>query len=155
MSRPLAGLRSRKFSEGITVLEVLIALGLLVVLLSFASPSLSGATARAELKAATENMDLNIRMARNAARQLNTAVIMHLETSREARHHRVSYSIPDRRADSATTATLLDYEFPESVRVVASENAIRFDAKGMVNPPVQLMLVSLLDDDIDKRVLIE
>jgi Tfp pilus assembly protein FimT len=155
MNRSIARLRSRKFQAGITLLEVLIALGLLVVLLSFATPSLSGATARAELKAATENVDLNIRMARNTARQMNTDVIMHLETSHSARHHSISYSVPGRQKDIAAVTTLMDYQFPESVRIVAGQTDIRFDSHGLVEPPVQLMLISLLDDDVNKRILIE
>jgi Tfp pilus assembly protein FimT len=155
MNRSISQLRSRKFHAGITVLEVLIALGLLVVLLSFAAPSLSGATARAELKAAMENVDLNIRMARNTARQMNTDVIMHLENSHSARHHSISYFVPARQTDIAEVTTLMDYQFPESVRIVASETDIRFDSRGLVEPPVQLRLISLLDDDVNERILVE
>jgi hypothetical protein len=49
----------------------------------------------------------------------------------------------------------MDYQFPESVRIVASQTDIRFDSHGLVEPPVQLMLISLLDDDVNKRILVE
>lgn len=154
MDHPNPNHRCRGGNSGITVLEILIALGVLVVLLSFAAPSLSGATARAELKAAVENMDLNIRMARNAARQFHTTVVMHLETDRRARHHRVTYSMPDLPANAQQAATLLDYEFPESVRMTASEPSVRFDFRGMIDQPVQVTLLSMHDDDLSERILV-
>jgi len=141
--------------RGITVLEVLVALGVIVVLLSFAAPSLSGATAKAELKAATENLDFSIRAARNTARQFNTPVIMHLHNDRKAKFHSLSYSLPSRPETAGAESLLQTYEFPTGIRIVAEEQDIRFDFRGVVQAPVQVMLVSNLDDDIQQRVLVQ
>lgn len=155
MSRLNPELRPPRSHRGVTVLEVLIALGLLVVLLSFASPSLSGAAARAEMKAAAENMDLSIRMARNTARQLQTTVVMHLHTDRKARRHTVTYTVPGLQLNAPETATLIDYQLPESVRIEASDPIVRFDFRGVAEKPVQVALVSLHDDDLNHRILVE
>lgn len=139
---------------GITVLEVLIAVGLLAVLISFASPSLSGAAARAEFKASVEHMELNLRIARNAARQNNTTVTMHLNNADQQIHHSVTYSMEGQAEDSAEASALLAWEFPESVRIRSSAPKVRFDFRGVAEESVQLELVSLHDDDLTHRFLI-
>lgn len=155
MNRCIPFRRPARRQQGITVLEILIALGLLVVFISFASPSLSGASARAEFKSAAEHMGFNIRMARNSARQLNTTVIMHLERERSARHHGVTYSLPYLEADARDGAALMDYRLPASVRIVSPDTQVRFDFRGIAEQPVQIELVSLKDDNLSHRFLIE
>jgi len=145
--------------HGISVLEVLIGLSLLAVLLSFATPSLSGATAKAELKAAVENMEFSIRSARNTARQLNTDVIMHVQQGRHEKHHSVTFSMPALAPTAETAANmsslLQTFTFSENIRLAASEESIRFDFRGMVDAPVQILLVSSMDDAVNQRLLIE
>ena len=146
---------SRVFQRGVSVLEVLIGLGLLVVLLSFATPSLSGATAKAELKASVENMEFSIRAARTTARQLNTDVIMHVQQGRHEKHHSVSFSMPALAPTSDLSTMLQTFTFPENIRLVSSEDSIRFDFHGMVDVPVQILLVSSQDDAVNQRLLIQ
>ena len=147
--------KGHRRERGITVLEILIGLGLLVVLLSFATPSLSGATARAELRAAVENMEFSIRAARTTARQLNTDVIMHVRQEHGEQHHSISFSMPALAREAELSDMLQTFTFPQDIRVVASEDDIRFDFRGMVDAPVQVLLVSNQDVDINQRLLIE
>ncbi len=141
--------------RGITILEILIALGVLVVILSFATPSLSNATAKAELKAAVENMEYSIHIARSTARQMNTDVIMHFDNDRKSRNHSIWYTIPARQSADNGEVMLQPYQFSESIRLVTNETKVRFDFRGAVETPVQLVLVAQQDADVTQRLLIQ
>lgn len=154
MNRRFSRFHGRSGHLGITVPEVLLVVAVILVLLSFAAPSLTGATARAELKDATAGMDLGIRMARSTARRLDTVVIMHLQNDRKARLHSVTFSMPELPLDAAEAAMLVDYHLPESVRLETNGHDVRFDGRGIVAEPVQIALVSLHDDDLYERLLI-
>ncbi len=145
----------KRFERGITVMEVLIALGLLVVLVSFASPTLSGATARAELKAATENVDLSVRMARSAARQFSTPVVMQIVEDTRTHEQVITFAMPEAAENAVAISGLLDYQLPESVRWESKLPDVSFDDRGMVKRPLQVELVSLLDDDLTHRLVVE
>jgi Tfp pilus assembly protein FimT len=142
-------------SRGFGVLEILIGLGVLLVVLAFASPSLSQATAKAELKAAVENMDLSVRMARSTARQLETDVIMHLETNPLDKPCSVTFSIPQENARTGSNSVLQDYQFPPGVRLESNVRSVRFDKRGMVESTTLLMLVSNQNEDLNERLVIE
>ena len=59
-----------KHARGITLVEILLVISLLVILLSFAIPSMGGAAAKAEMTATVENVQHSIQSARNMARML-------------------------------------------------------------------------------------
>ena len=142
-------------SRGISVLEILIALGLLVVIISFASPSLSNVTAKAELQSAVKNTEFSIRAARQTARILETDVIMHLHTDRKLKRHYISYSVPKRGQQQESVHVIQDFQYPAGIRLVSEKEFIHFDSRGVLESPVKLMLVSTVDDDINERLLIE
>lgn len=143
-------------SRGIFVVDILIGLGVLLVVLAFASPSLSQATAKAELKAAVENMDLSVRMARSTARQLETDVVMHLENDPIDKQWSVTFSIPQENAQTGANSVLQDYQLPPGVRLESNVPSVRFDKRGMVeSTTLLLMLVSNQDEDINERLVIE
>ena len=142
-------------SQGITVLEVLLALGILVVVVSFAAPSLNKVDAKAKLRTAVENTELSIRSGRNTARVLETNVIMHLNTARQLDHHSITFSFPDKSGNLDSPRSTQDYELPPDIRIVSDETEVHFDARGMVDSPVQLLLVSNRDESISERVLIQ
>lgn len=150
---------SNVHQRGLTVLEIFSGLGLLVVLLYFAVPSFSTAPAKAELEAAVKNLEFSIHAARNAARLLDTDIIMHVQQGRDEKYHYVSFSMPalaPTAEASATMSTVLQtFAFPENIRLVSSEEQIRFDSHGMVDVPVQVLLVSSLDDAVNRRLLIQ
>ena len=142
-------------SRGISVLEILIALGLLVVIISFASPSLSSVTAKAELQAAVRNTEFSIRAARQTARMLETDVIMQLHTDRKLKQHYISYTLPQKAERQDTGHAIQDFQYPAGIRVVSEKEFLHFDSRGVLERPVKLMLVSTVDDDINERLLIK
>lgn len=146
---------TRTRSSGISVVEILVALGVLVVIISFTAPSLSKVNARAELDVALENVNLSVYMARNTARQLETDVIMHLETGRHEQQHSISFSFPTRNAELDSGTLLQDFQFPAGIRLVTDDTSIHFDSRGMVEVPVHLLIVSSLDEGVNERLVIE
>lgn len=146
-------IRTRSF--GISVVEILVALGVLVVIISFAAPSLSKANARAELEVALENVNLSVNMARNTARQLETDVIMHLQTDQNEKQHSISFSFPTRNAELDSSALLQEFQFPVGIRLVADETSVHFDSMGMVEIPAKLLIVSSLEEGVNERLVIE
>ena len=64
--------------QGVTLIEILLVMGLLVIIASFATPSLSKATTKAEMQAVAENIQYSIRIAQNTARMTETKVILNV-----------------------------------------------------------------------------
>lgn len=137
--------------SGLSVVEVLVVLGLIAVLFSFGSPMFGNAVARAELKATVENLDLSIGIARDTARRYESTVVMHLPLTDGRITDQVTYSSPDHRIDFATVA---GFEFPASIRIVASAAEIRFDHRGHVETPVHLELVSADNDELRHLIVV-
>ena len=141
-------------SRGISVLELLIGLGVLTVILSVSAPTLNKTTARADMQSALKNLELSIQLARSAARQLETDVVLHLETDPRARHHTITFSVPKREPKLNSVALFEDYVFPADIRLDAESNTVRFNYQGEIESPIKLRLVSNLDDNLTQRLLI-
>lgn len=146
---------TRARARGISVVEILMMLGVLAVIAAFASTSFGNATNRAELQAAAEGMNFSIQGARSTARELETEVIMHLETNRPDKQNSVSFSFPNRNAELGSSALPQEFLFPENVLLVTAETSIRFDSRGLVATPVQLRLVSKIDERVNQSMLIQ
>ena len=142
-------------ARGISVIEILVALGVLVVIVSFASPSLSNVTAKADLRAAVENLEFSIRSARSAARTMETDVVMHIHSERRARQHSVNFTFPSWNEELDQPQSVQDLELPPSVRLMTDSSEVRFDSRGVVDAPVRLLLVSSLDEGVNERLVIE
>jgi len=140
-------------SKGISIVEVLIALGVLAIFLSFATPALRGASAKAELRAAVENLEFSIRTARYTARQFERDVLLNLNTDPLAERHSVSFTFPD--GNAGFTSPLQDFQFSPEIRLVSDTSSIRFDRRGMLKLPVQVALVSRQDADVNQVLMIE
>ena len=141
-------------SRGISLIEILIALGVLVVFLSFATPTLKNATAKTELQAAAENLEFSIHSARNTARQLETDVVMQLHNDLSREQYSISFSFPSRNAELNNASLLQDVAFSPGVRLVSDAPSVRFDSRGIPELPVQILLVSNQDERINKTVQI-
>lgn len=150
--RPDPNTAWRGCRNGISLVEVLVALGLITVLLAFASPSFGRAAARADLQVATEKLELGIRMGRNAARQNEIPIVMHVPTATEPGTHLITYSTP---SHSEAVPTLSEFQFPDSVRILASAPEIRFNHVGLVSEPVHLELVSVKNERLRQHVVVE
>ena len=141
-------------TRGIAVMDILIGLGVLVVILSVSAPTLNSSTAKADMRTAVENLEQSVQLARNAARQLETDVIMHLNNEPRARDHSIQFSIPKRQPNLNTVTLFRDYVFPEGIRVYSEATELRFNAEGEMESPVKIHLASNLDD-LDERLLIQ
>jgi len=141
-------------SRGISLIEILIALGVLVVFLSFATPAMRSASAKTELKAAVENLEFSVRSARNTARQFETDVVMQLHNDVNQKRHSVSFSFPSRNAGLKNSGLLQDFQFAPGIRLVSDTASVHFDSRGISELPVQILLVSSQDDEINQTMLI-
>ena len=64
--------------RGVTLIEILMVLGIVVIITSFAAPAISNATSRADMRVASENLKYSIRVARNIARMTESIVTMNI-----------------------------------------------------------------------------
>ena len=146
---------ARTRCRGISLIEILLTLGVLAVLFSLASPALSNATARSELRAAVENMEFSVRMARNTARQLETEVIMHFNAGAHEERHSLTFSFPAGNQPAGSAALLQNFTFSPEIRLAPDAPSVHFDSRGMVDSSIQIMLVSSHDDAINQRLVID
>jgi len=142
-------------SRGIAVLDILIGLGMLVVILSFSAPKLNPSAAKADMQAAVQNLEQSVQLARNAARQLETDVVLHLETDPRAQEHSIKFSIPKRKPNLNAVTPFKDYIFPADIRVDAESTEVRFNYEGELETPVMVHLASNVDGGIDERLVIQ
>lgn len=145
---------SRARAQGITLVEILLAIGLLVILVGFALPSVGNATARAEMKAALENLEYSIGTARNLARITDSSVHLTIASGPGAAEQRVTISQPVRGA-SKRGPDIPDYVVPESIQLVSEQQQFVFDYKGMVDQPGRIVLVSRADDAVTSELRID
>ena len=141
--------------RGLSMVEILLALGVLGVFLSFASTSLSGAAAKAELRAAVENLQLSVQMAKATARQFESEVVMHLDADPVSNRSSVSFTVSANGSGRLARDLLQDVQLPESITLVSDKKAIRFDRLGVVEKATPVLLVSNRDEDVNQGLLIE
>lgn len=144
-------------SRGVTLVEILLVVAVLIILLSFAVPSVGNATARAELKAAAENVQYSIDAARNLARMTESSVAVNIgpasgpETSAGAESgsggepQRIMFSRPE----------IQDYLLPADIRLVADHDSYVFDSRGLALEPGRIILLSAADESISSAIDIE
>ena len=137
-------------SKGITLIEILLVIGLLVILLSFAMPSVSSAGSKAEMKAAFENLQYSLQAARDSARLTETVVEMHITAPGAEEPVSISFSSPGSKARDALQ--IPDYTIPADIKLVSDHMSYRFDERGLVENPGQILLVSQYDESLTSAV---
>jgi len=142
-------------SHGIAVLDILIGLGVLVVVISVSAPKLSPSAAKADMQSAVQNLEQSVQLARNAARELETDVVMHLYTDPRDREHSIKFSIPKRKPNLNTVTLFKDYVFPADIRIDAEATEVRFNYAGELEAPVMVHLASNVDGGLDERLVIQ
>lgn len=145
-------------SRGITLVEILLILSLLVILLSFAMPSVGNATARAELKASVENVQYSVSAARNVARMTESSVALNIQSSPADKAQRITFSRPEEsQGDSmgSQEVGLQEYRLPEGIRLVSDHERFVFDPRGLVGEAGRILLVSAADESISSAVDVE
>ena len=128
------------YQRGITLVEILIVVGVLVVLASFAVPSFGKATAQAELKAALEHVQYSVDTARNIARVNGSSVSLDLEIAEGGEIYQLVFSSPNPRK-SHMLRDLQAYRLPEDIRLESNFDSFVFDDRGIVGNPGTITLV--------------
>ena len=141
-------------ARGITLVEILMILSLLAILVAFALPSASSATARSELKAAAENVQYSVETARNVARMTESAVSLDLGSSADAEVRTIRFSHPGQRMQGRAPA-IQEYRLPEGIRLPSDHDQYVFDSRGLVEKPGSIQLVSLADDSISTTLQVD
>jgi len=138
-------------SAGLTLVEILMVISVLVIILSFALPSMTVATARAELKAANENVEYTIGAARSLARRMESPVVLDIQPSADGASQRVSLSMSAHDMPPG----LQDYQLPESIEIVADHPSFTFDDRGVVQNPGRILLVARSDNSVSAELQLQ
>ena len=151
---------SKNRCQGITLIEILMILGVLIVIVSFAAPSVSGATARADMRAASENLHYSIRIARNTARMDESIVTMNLLDGGDEVGYRITFSESESAAQLSEQPApeqpgLQDYQFNKEIKVVSDFPSFEFDSRGIVKNPGQITLISMTDESVTTQILVK
>lgn len=141
-------------SRGITLIEILLALGLLVILLSFAVPSFSGAAVKAEMKVLVDNVQHSLQMARNVARTLESPVEMNL--SPDSTDQRQTITFTSRENGSIPGGLQIqDLVVPADFALVSDRDSFVFDQRGLVEYPGRILLVSKTDETVTSTIQVQ
>ena len=142
----------RKFKhhyQGFTLIEILLMLGFLVIIASFAAPSMSGAAARADMRAASENLQHSIQSARNTARMTESKVTMNiLEEEQGEQGQRITFAVSGPGLKALGQAGLQDDRLPVDIKLVSDYSSYEFDGRGIVENPGVITLVSRTDESL-------
>ena len=142
------------YQRGITLVEILIVVGFLAILASFAVPSFGKSAAQAELKAALENVQYSVDTARNIARINGTSVSLDLETLEGGEASQLVFSSPD-PGKSNLLGDLGAYRLPEDIRLESEFDSYVFDDRGLVASPGTITLVSKAYDSLKSTVTVQ
>ena len=141
-------------SRGITLIEILMVLGLLVILVSFAMPSISGTVNTAEMKAATENVQWSLQIARKTARMTETPVSMNISPADQGRVQTITFASPGEEKP-ANTIHLQDFSLPLEIMLVSDSDSYLFDKRGQVENPGRILLVATADESVTSTIEVE
>jgi Tfp pilus assembly protein FimT len=141
--------------RSVTAIEALTALSAVLVLVVLAAPSQNQPTAKSEMKSALEILESSIDNARHNARIYHTDVVLRVRTEHDETST-LSYSVhAPQSSEQAIDFQPKNYQIPTGVRLTADRETIRFDARGVVDPPAQLVLVSVADEGIREQILLQ
>lgn len=139
-------------SRGVTLVEILLVVAMLVILLSFAMPSVGTATARAELKAAVENVQYSIDAARNLARMTESSVTVNIGPASQPEAPAGAESSGEPQRIMFSRPEIQDYALPADIRLVADHDSYVFDSRGLVQEPGRVTLLSAADESISSAI---
>lgn len=139
--------------RGITIIEILMVVGVLILFLSFALPSVGTSANRAELRAAEENISHSLHAARNLARSYETDVAIHIPAAGGDRLQTISFTAPGSKRQGFFEG-LQQFTLPADIMAVSDRDAFTFDRRGLVEHPGQILLVSKIDDSVRSVIAI-
>lgn len=144
----------RTRARGITLVEILMAIAVLIILVAFALPSAGSAAARAEMQAALENLEYSVGAARNVARLTESSVSLLIESPSAEAAQSITFSGME-KTSRERQPEIQDYRFPESIKVVSDQERFVFDRRGLVEQPGRILLVSRADEEISATLDID
>ena len=144
-SHPISWSRSR----GVTLVEILLVISLLIIILSFAIPSMGGATARAEMAAAVENVEYSLKSARNMARMKETEITIDV-----VQRAGDPAQVLEFKRGNGQSAGIPEYRLPEDIEWVADRQHFEFDGRGLVLDPGTVTLLSRSDDSVRATIAV-
>ena len=145
---------NKKRSQGITLIEILLVVGLLVVLLSFAVPSINGAAIKTEMAAAQEHVEYSLQAARRTARMSESPVQMNISPAESGTPQLITFSAPGERG-SGSVQQIQDYNMPRDIALVSDQATFLFDERGLVRNPGQIQLISKADESVTLFIDVE
>jgi Tfp pilus assembly protein FimT len=135
--------------RGITLIETLMAIGFLVIIAAFATPSISIATARADMHAASENLQYSIRIARNTARMTESEVTMNiLEEGPDGQNQRITFTVSEQGLKALAQPGLQENRLPVGIMLVSQNKYFKFNERGFVENPGVITLVSRTNESL-------
>ena len=133
--------------KGVTLIEILLVLGLLAILLSFAVPSVSSAVNKAEMESTLENIQYSLQLARRTARVTETEVTMHISPVDQEITQIITFSSPG-KGGSGNHLQIQDFTLPPDIVLVSDHDSFLFDKRGLVKEPGRILLVSTVDESV-------
>jgi hypothetical protein len=128
---------------------------MLVMLLGFAVPSFTDASVQAKIRAANENLQFSIDMARKAARVKESAVRMSVVDQPGEPGHRITFSFVEPKGKGLSELGIQDVELDEKIDIESSFPTYEFDGRGVVKEPGQIQLISMVDKSFMNNIIIE
>jgi prepilin-type N-terminal cleavage/methylation domain-containing protein len=141
--------------QGITLIEILLVLGLLGIIVSFAAPAISNATAKAEIQAAAENIQYSIRIARNTARMTESNVSMNILAGPDSGNQRITFSVANSAANAPGRPGLQEYPLDGDFILVSDFPSYEFDGRGIVRNPGLIILAARDDKSLTMNFTVE
>jgi len=141
-------------SKGITLIEILLVTGLMVILLSFAIPSISGATIKAEMDSTYENVQYSVQMARRVARSTESTVVMNVSPATQGSAQTIAFTSPGTNGNGSNLQ-IQDFSIPDNVVLVSDHDSFAFDERGLVKNPGQVKLISKVDENITSTIEVQ
>ena len=138
--------------RGITLIEVLVVIGVLILFLSFAIPSMGTASSRAELQAAYENVSHSLATARNIARSTESGVAVNIPAAGDGQQT-ISFSAAGRKPNHLLDQ-LQPYSLPTDIIALSEQGAFLVDSRGLVENPGQILLLSRSDDSVRSAITV-
>jgi Tfp pilus assembly protein FimT len=145
----------RNTSRGITLIEILIVLGVLTLLISFAVPNYSDASASMQLRAAAENVQHTIDTARKMARMTESPVTLNVITDSPDGQHRVTVTLSERAKRRLSQPGMPEFLLDQNLALRSDQPSFEFDGRGIVSHPGNLTLFARNEESSQTILLVE
>jgi len=145
----------KKTNRGITLIEILLALGVLVLVVSFAIPNYSDASAKMQLRAAAENVQYSIDTARKTARMTEAPVTLNVITDSVDGQHRITVTLSERALRKLSQPDVPEFLLDETLALQSDRASFEFDERGIVTNPGNLTLFARDEESARTSFVVE